>query len=486
MTSAIRHEKAHPLPGPSSQTEVVEIARSPPRPTNFPSPLHTNAPNTVQSAEDNDSELNDLITALAEESLPDLNWISLVPPVDPPVATLLEPRSVRLGKLLADLSNIRAAKLRHVNEIADGRPPVLPRARLFQCPSMDKLDIDELLDSWNQAMLRCGHEMSLALVKAEEKAELILRGKIEAEYDVAPVTNLESHTIKIIRDARTRDQHPFVPNTEPLTFFIVKGAGKNQRIVPHETAKKANTSGHKIAGKTEEAKATKAKSKEAKATKDKPEVPAPPRRKNPPKQRRGKVAKTPAATPSVTDSVSRKEKSGQGQKGKAGPKQPATVSAAQPVPPKNTPKVVKQTGGTLTATATIEAPKPAQKTNMAVGTVGHKASAPDISTNGGAKGADGGRPPGTQNQRSYQAPSKNYNQQWRQNQPRYQGGNYGSNWRSQLPPMPPPSYYNHPPPHWEQQNWSTGWQNHRTDQYGPQHYVGNDAPPWPKQKRRNF
>jgi hypothetical protein len=82
--------------------------------------------------------LEHLADALSEDTnaAPFFSWISLIPPDDPTVTVLLEPQTLKIGRLLAEVSNIQAAKLRHVNELADGRPPVIPLARAFQCPSM--------------------------------------------------------------------------------------------------------------------------------------------------------------------------------------------------------------------------------------------------------------------------------------------------------------------------------------------------------------
>ena len=223
----------------SLEEEAAVASRGSPRPTSLP--LHN-----IARPEKN--ALEHLCDALVEEELPELNWISLIQPTDPPVEYLFDPRLIQIGRTMADMHNVRAAKLRHINELADGRPPITPLPKAFQCPLMARLASTDLVATLNTLMLDCGVAMSRALIKAEETLENELRRELlNHQGDILP-SHAESHVIKIISEARERNQQVYRPKIDPLIYYDVTGVGNLARITPHESAMKANTSNSKIPG----------------------------------------------------------------------------------------------------------------------------------------------------------------------------------------------------------------------------------------------
>ncbi|KAI9563939.1 hypothetical protein GHT06_007676 [Daphnia sinensis] len=192
--------------------------------------------------------------------------LDLIPPTEPPVEALLEPKCTRMGKLLAEVENVVAAKRRHINELADNRPPIVPLARQFQCPSMRRVANKDLLDKLNAAMMSCARECSIALIKAEEGVEQQLRKEISDLSEGWNISHDEYASIKYIKESRLSRIHAYTTRTDPLIFFEITGEGDSLKITPHASGNRANKSGHKIPGKAKGAKATRA-TKEAPATK---------------------------------------------------------------------------------------------------------------------------------------------------------------------------------------------------------------------------
>jgi hypothetical protein len=239
---SVSYKSRSPTNSVSSPEEEGRPSRGSPRPTSFPQPL-------IGIARPEKDALGHLVEALVEEKLADLNWISLIQPTDPPVEHLFDPHLIQIGKTMADMHNVRAAKIRHVNELADGRPPINPLPKAFQCPLMSRLASTGLVETLNILLLECGVAMSRELIKAEEKLEEELRRElITYQGDVLP-TNAESHVIRIISEARERNQQVYRPRTDPLIYYDITGTGNLARITPHESSMKANTSKNKIPGK---------------------------------------------------------------------------------------------------------------------------------------------------------------------------------------------------------------------------------------------
>jgi hypothetical protein len=535
---------SHEDPACPSPSLEVRKTPSPTRPNTLPliiaheTPVPEPVPESVTGSDDGETSgcqnLEHLLEAIEEDAAPFFSWVSLIPPTDPPVTALLEPQSIKVGKLLAEVSNIQAAKLRHVNEIADGRPPVIPLARAFQCPSMGRVATEDLVNAWNQAMLKCAQEMSLALVHAEERVEKELRAQLQSEIFGWNFTQDESLSVKMIRDARIRKQHPYKPNTDPLVFFELDGTGDKRKIIPHESAIRANTSGHKIPGKAKEAKATEAEVTGAKATnaKKKPEVPVPRTPKNPPKKSAKKgpsKGKEVAPTLPSAGSGQRGQRSRTKKKGEARPNPGPTVrrgsvsfitevpaKAPQPTPStvvtevvpnvapqvapaatvaqpaqNRTPAVVTTgapTGGTQVTPAVTVAPKPAPKPGKGSDPNRRKAPAPRKNGNTNQRGGSG-RISENRPRQEATAPSKNYQRSWtgqqsqneRQQYPN--SGSYNSSWRSAPNPPPLRNRLSSPPPRpppWALPEWSTGYQHHRVDEeegrWRPLRYVERDGP----------
>jgi len=483
--------------------------------------------------------LEHLVEALNEETnaAPFFSWVSLIPPDDPTVTVLLEPQTLKIGRLLAEVSNIQAAKIRHVNELADGRPPVIPLARAFQCPSMGRVATEELVNAWNKAMLNCAQEMSLALIKEEERAEKEIRAQLTSDALAWNFTQEESHAVKLIRDARVLKQHPYKHNPDPLVFFELTGTGDQRKITPHVSATRANTSRHKIPGKAKGAKATKAEVTGAKATNTnkKPEdtVPAPKKptkKKSPQNKGKGKNLAPPLPIQNDGSGQQGKKKSRTKSKGGARPNPGQQVrrgsvsfitevpaKAPQPVPPTVVTEVTQTvtpqlapaatvtepavngtqtvvtinvpTGGPQPAPAATMAPRQTPKSGPGSDPTRPKAPAPKNNGNMNQRGGSG-RLPGNQTNQTAPAPSKNYQrngtgQQYQQRPQQNPGnGSYRSNWRSA--PNPPPLVQNLPsypprlPPPWGHTDWSNGYQYHRVDyeepRWRPLRYVERDGP----------
>lgn len=466
--------------------------------------------------------LEHLAEAINEDTnAPFFSWISLIPPDDPAVTVILEPQVQKIGRLLAEVSNIQAAKLRHVNELADGRPPVIPLARAFQCPSMGRVATEELVNAWNKAMLNCAQEMSLALIKEEERVEKEIRAQLMVDAMAWNFTQTESHAVKLIRDARTLEQHPYKHNPDPLVFFELTGTGDQRKITPHESAARANTSRHKIPGKAKGAKATEAEVTEAKATNTnkKPEDTVPPpkkpaKKKTPRHKAKGKSPAQPLPIQNDGSGHQGKKKSQAGPKGGARPnpgQQEVPAKAPQPVPP-TVVAVVTQTvtqiqsapaaevtepavngtqtravtGGPQPAPAASVAPRQTPGPGTGSDPTRHRAPAPKNNGNVNQRGGSG-RITGNQTNNTAPAPSKNF--QRNRTSQRYQqhpqqnpsNGNYRSNWRSG--PNPPPLIQNlpsyPPPPPWAHTNWANGYRYHGGDyeaHWRPPFYVGRDGP----------
>lgn len=543
-TAASSHEDLS-CPSPSLKTPP---RKSPTRPNTLAlaiaheTPVQEIVP-ASETGDDDETEddpglrnLEHLADALSEDTnaAPFFSWISLIPPDDPTVTVLLEPQTLKIGRLLAEVSNIQAAKLRHVNELADGRPPVIPLARAFQCPSMGRVATEELVNAWNKAMLNCAQEMSLALIKEEERVEKEIRAQLMSDALAWNFTQTESHAVKLIRDARIIKQHPYKHNPDPLVFFEITGTGDQRKITPHESAVRANTSRHKIPGKAKGAKATKAEVTGAKATNTnkKPEDTVPPpnkptKKKAPRNKARGKSLAQPLPIQNGGSGQQGKKKSQAGPKGGARPNPGQQVrrgsvsfitevpaKAPQPVLP-TVVAVVTQTvtpqvapaatvtgpavngtqnravnsGGTLPAPAATVAPS--QTPGPGTGSDPTRPRAPAPKNNGNVNQRGGsGRITGNQTNKTAPAPSKNFqrnrtSQQYQQRpQQNPSNGNYRSNWRSK--PNPPPLVQNLPsypprlPPPWAHTDWTNGYRYHRVDyeepRWRPLRYVERDGP----------
>ena len=442
----------NPLEASEPSLETVAVPhKSPTRPTDFPAPLVRQEKSPVG--------IDVLVEQLQESELPPLNWITLMPPTDPPFRSLLDPRNVKIGKLMAELHNVREAKLRHIQELNDGRPPIIPMAKAFQCPSMGKVFSEYLVDEWNRCMLKCGEDMSIALIEAEEEAENSIRREILAEQGGILPTNIESHSIDLIMKSRLKTQKKYVPNEEPLVFFKLEDTGKQIRLVPHESGLKAHTSGHKIPGKAKGAKATKAEAEGAKATKanTKPGVPV---SKNSRKRKNPKKKTTPAINPTPQEKQ---------------PAVPTTVKTPSTTQEAN--KGPKTTGGTHKTQTTTAAPKAGP--SKEAGSRPTEKTAPTRPTGNSAQG-----PTAPSSKNGYQG-RKNSN--WQNNKkPGHSGGSYNLNWRSVPPLMDRPSYP-YPPPNWGPPNWQTGWNNQWSDQgIRQQPYEGNAGQRWNEGGRNRY
>ena len=243
----------------------------------------------------NTSAVNTLVDLRNDAGEPDVEYDPravlevLLPPPDIPVDMLLSNKIQLMGKALAEIDNLMAAKVRHVNLIADGRPPVVPLAKAFQCPSMATVATEEMVAKLNSIMMACAVECSQVLVRAEEKAEYELREKVAkmAEEWGGRIEPNELAAIVRVKESRLDRIHQTAGGPkDPFVFFELAGIGEKRSIVPHPSGQRAGTSGDKIPGKTKGAKATKV-TKDAKAT----EAPA-----NKPARKKKAKKKTSAGT----------------------------------------------------------------------------------------------------------------------------------------------------------------------------------------------
>lgn len=238
------HEEPAPLV--PMTTTAVEQATETTDTHNTP----TNTP--IRDSHNSTTDTLTILTSLAEQAdisvTQPLTLSDLIPPFDIPAEKILDDRCVRMGKLLAEIENVVAAKKRHINELADNRPPIIPLAKPFQCPSMQKVATKDLLDKLNAAMMSCAKECSLALIRAEEEVEKQLREEINELWEGWNLSQDELFSIKYIKESRLSRIHPYKTRTDIITFFEITGKGDGTRITPHVSSIKANTSGHKIPG----------------------------------------------------------------------------------------------------------------------------------------------------------------------------------------------------------------------------------------------
>ncbi|KZS02341.1 Uncharacterized protein APZ42_000658, partial [Daphnia magna] len=176
----------------------------------------TNTP--IRDSHNSTTDTLTILTSLAEQAdisvTQPLTLSDLIPPFDIPAEKILDDRCVRMGKLLAEIENVVAAKKRHINELADNRPPIIPLAKPFQCPSMQKVATKDLLDKLNAAMMSCAKECSLALIRAEEEVEKQLRAEINELWEGWDLSQDELFSIKYIKESRLSRIHPYKTRTQ--------------------------------------------------------------------------------------------------------------------------------------------------------------------------------------------------------------------------------------------------------------------------------
>lgn len=183
---------------------------------------------------------------------PPITINDLVPLTTCTSQALLSDRVRAMGKMLAEIENLKTVRLKHVNEIIDGRPPVIPIAKSFQCPSLERVASTGLVDRLNDQMMACAMSCSRLLIEAEEMAELEARAEVTRMMENWAPTQQELYAMKSIKEARLSRKHEYDPDKPKakgkLVFFDSVKPGERS-FKPHESASKALTSGHKIAGK---------------------------------------------------------------------------------------------------------------------------------------------------------------------------------------------------------------------------------------------
>lgn len=171
-----------------------------------------------------------------------------IPTRDTPVRNLMTNKVTRLGGALAELNNIRVSKMRHINQIADGRPPVVPvLSKAIQCPSLHRMAGTNIVDKLNDIMKGCAAACSRALVKAQERIENQVLSEIETIYqEGAPWSELDLAAARRIRDERSTRAHPYRPKNNCPLVFVEAISEDSRSIRPHESAEKAHSTGQRI------------------------------------------------------------------------------------------------------------------------------------------------------------------------------------------------------------------------------------------------
>ena len=193
-------------------------------------------------------------TPVPEERIPrvriqDFNEIVLAPPSPrdprgdpfiPAVESILDPDVGLLGRLFAEMDNLSVSILRHTDEIADGRFPVLPLPKSFQVPSMAKVASADLVNELNSIFREAAEKASRALVRAQVEAAKVINVQASSLGESRQWTEDDLETAQAIRLSRHTRQQPYKPsNKPPVIFFeLVDGAirAHGSAAVAHTTA----------------------------------------------------------------------------------------------------------------------------------------------------------------------------------------------------------------------------------------------------------
>ena len=194
---------------------------------------------------------SDRLASLLQEQPRDTR--PLKPTADPPMDILLVPKVSALGRALAHLQDLRSAKMRHINQLADRRWPITPAVKPLQSPSLiHKERGAALTNTLNNILSGAAAACSRALIHHEEESETAQLNIVHNLWTSgAPWSNDELSAVQRIRDTRAKPlPKPRANNLPPFTFFVFSEGPNGNSLQPDPSATSANTTGARRPGNT--------------------------------------------------------------------------------------------------------------------------------------------------------------------------------------------------------------------------------------------
>lgn len=177
----------------------------------------------------------------------------LRPAADPPMEMLLVPKVSALGRALAHLQDLRCAKMRHINQLADRRWPITPSVKPVQSPSLVYKERGASLTSTlNSILSGAAAACSRALIHHEEECETAQLNIVHNLWSSgAPWSNDELTAVQRTRDSRSKPlPKPRSNNLPPLTFFVFSESTNGNSLQPDPSSASANNTGTRRPGST--------------------------------------------------------------------------------------------------------------------------------------------------------------------------------------------------------------------------------------------
>ena len=264
-------EPPAPLPDATTPIRPISPPRSPPPPTMYAPAPGAPADSPEQQRRDMDDyqaqrrtemaaalEQDDLMVRLSSDDglVAHIGGTPVVTddiiPADPvPATQLMLDRPQRMGRLLAELQNVRATKMRHINQLDDGKPPVIPVIRSLQCPSLHRHIDGRLAIKLDGIIKGAAFACSRAVIAAEETVETAILVEIRHLYEnEGPWSPEELAAARAIRDSRASRIQPYRSVQKGVAIsFVAPITADSLQIEPHNDVKTTHSTADRIAGK---------------------------------------------------------------------------------------------------------------------------------------------------------------------------------------------------------------------------------------------